>query len=70
MGDNKSDQHYTISLSDWIPGDQIRVIGTKNENTDTVDAVILVNLSIQVNINRAVNGWIINISSLTNEITY
>ena len=86
VSDNKTDQHYTVNvtdktvlgqrkdqytkLSDWIPGDQIRVIGVKNENTDTVDATILVDLSIQVNVNRAVNGWITKISSSTNEITY
>lgn len=84
--DNKTNQDSTINvtantlmaqkrdqytkLSDWIPGDQIRVIGKKNENTNTVDATILVNLSIAINTHIAANGWITNISSSTQEITY
>ena len=46
------------NLEDWIPGDQIRVIGLKSENTDVVDATIVVNLSIQLLIHRGLNGWI------------
>ncbi|MBU0649385.1 hypothetical protein KJ969_04820 [Patescibacteria group bacterium] len=46
------------SLSDWIPGDQIRVIGLKDENTSVVDATIVINLSIQLYIHRGINGWI------------
>lgn len=58
------------SLSDWIPGDQIRVIGKKNENNDTVEATILVNLSIVIVSNRGANGWITSVSSSTQEIKY
>lgn len=58
------------SLSDWIPGDQIRVIGKKNENTDYIEATTLVNLSIAINDHQAVNGWITKISSSTKEISY
>lgn len=58
------------SLSDWIPGDQIRVIGKKNENTDTVEATILANLSIVIVSNRGANGWITSVSSSTQEIKY
>ncbi len=56
-------------LSDWIPGDAIRVIGTKNENTGVIDATILVNTSIVVWAHRGVNGWIQTIDTITNQIT-
>jgi hypothetical protein len=58
------------NLADWIPGDQIRVIGKKNENNDTVEATILANLSIVIVSNRGANGWITSISSSTQEIKY
>lgn len=64
----KRDQ--TTNLSDWIPGDQIRVIGKKNENTGTVEATILVNLSIKLTINNGANGWITNINKDAKTITY
>ncbi len=57
-------------LFDWIPGDQIRVIGKKNENTETIDATILVNLSVKINLNKAANGWITKIDKDIKEITY
>ncbi len=57
-------------LSDWIPGDQIRVIGKKNENTENIEATILVNLSIKVTRNRGINGWITKIDKENKEITY
>jgi hypothetical protein len=46
------------NLSDWIPGDAIRVVGVKNENTGVIDATILVNKSIIKWTHRGVNGWI------------
>lgn len=64
----KRDQ--ATNLSDWIPGDQIRVIGKKNENSDYIEAVILANLSIVINNHRALNGWITKIASSTKEISY
>ncbi len=60
----------TTNLSDWIPGDQIRVIGTKNENTEVIDATILVNLSIAIRRNRGANGWITKIDKEAKTITY
>jgi len=63
-------QDQYTKLSDWIPGDQIRVIGKKNENTETIDSTIAVNLSIAINTNRAVNGWITKINKEQKEITY
>jgi hypothetical protein len=60
---------YT-NLSDWIPGDQIRVIGTENKNTNEIDAVIVVNHSINITANRGINGWITNIDKDNNQITY
>ncbi len=57
-------------LSDWIPGDQIRVIGKKNENTGNVDAAILVNLSIHTRRNVGANGWITKIDKENKTITY
>ncbi len=60
----------TTNLSDWIPGDQIRVIGTKNENTEVIDATILVNLSIVIRSNRGANGWITAIDKEAKKITY
>jgi len=84
--DNESGHDYTINvtedtvlgqrkdqatnLSDWIPGDQIRVIGQRNENTEDIESTSLINLSIVVRINRGANGWITDISTSTNEITY
>jgi len=56
-------------LSDWIPGDAIRVIGTKNENTGVIDATILVNTSIVVWSHRGVNGWITAIDTENNKVT-
>ena len=83
---NKDQTDYTVSvtsstilgqrrdqatnLADWIPGDQIRVIGKKNENNDTVEATILANLSIVMASNRGANGWITSVSSSTQEIKY
>ncbi len=58
------------NLSDWIPGDQIRVIGKRNKNTEVVDANILVNLSIIIRSNRGVNGWIVKVDLNNKEITY
>ncbi len=60
----------TTQLSDWIPGDQIRVIGKKNENTETITATILVNLSIVIRSNRGANGWITAIDKEAKTITY
>lgn len=57
-------------LSDWIPGDQVRVIGKKNKNTETIDSTIAVNLSIVINANSAANGWITSIDKERNNITY
>ena len=57
-------------LSDWIPGDQIRVIGKKNTNTENIEATILVNLSIKVNTNHAANGWITAVDNDGKTITY
>jgi len=53
------------SLSDWIPGDQIRVIGLKDENTGVVDATIAINLSISLVLHRGINGWIEGIDTDT-----
>ncbi|MDP3043475.1 MAG: DUF5666 domain-containing protein [bacterium] len=60
----------TTSLSDWVPGDQIRVIGKKNENTGNVEPSVLVNLSIKIAENRGANGWITKINKETKSITY
>jgi hypothetical protein len=60
----------TTLLSDWIPGDQIRVIGKKNENTENIEASVLVNLSIKTTSNLGVNGWITNIDKENKTITY
>jgi hypothetical protein len=84
--DNADGHDYTISvtantilgqrrdqatrLSDWIPGDQIRVIGKKNENTEDIEATILVNLSIAIVSNKGANGWITKIDKEAQEITY
>ncbi len=84
--DNKSKTHYTVevtektvlgqrafgftSLSDWIPGDQIRVIGQLNENTNTVTARVLVNLSFLPREFRGINGWITKIDKEKKQVTY
>jgi len=56
-------------LEDWIPGDQIRVVGYKNENTGVIDATVLVNKSIVVWSHRGVNGWIQSIDTANSQIT-
>jgi len=84
--DNKTKKDYTVNidedtilgqrrdqatnLSDWIPGDQIRVIGEKNENTEDIEAEILINLSIAIRANKGANGWITSINKEKQEITY
>jgi hypothetical protein len=56
-------------LSDWVPGDAIKMIGVKNENTGVIDATILVNTSIVVWSHRGVNGWITAIDTAASKIT-
>jgi hypothetical protein len=84
--DNKTQADYTVnvtantvlgqrkdqatSLADWVPGDQIRVIGKKNENTGNVEASALVNLSIKIAENKGANGWITKIDKEAKSITY
>ncbi len=84
--DNTTNHDYTINvtvdtvlgqrrdqstnLANWIPGDQIRVIGKKNENTEDIEATILVNLSIAIRSNKGANGWITNIDKDAKAITY
>lgn len=63
-------RHQWTSLSDWIPGDQIRVIGKKNENTQVIDAIILANLSIKTASNKGANGWITVIDTTAKTVTY
>ncbi len=86
VADNKTKVHYTVevesstilgksnfgftSLSDWIPGDQIRVIGELNKNTNTVTAQTLINLSFLPRKFRGINGWITNIDKEQGKITY
>jgi len=47
-----------VDLSNWIPGDQIRVIGELNDNTNTVAASSLRNLSFIARQYDGYNGWI------------
>lgn len=84
--DNTNDKDYTIEvseetvlgqnsnqaveLSNWIPGDQIRVVGEKNNNTGTIEASILTNLSFNVKNNSGINGWISEIDQENKTITY
>lgn len=65
-------QDQYTNLSDWIPGDQIRVIGQRNENTNVVDVTILVNHSIVMhgNLFHGANGWITAIDKEAKVITY
>ena len=86
VADNKTKTHYTIeveedtilgkrafgftSLSDWIPGDQIRVIGNLNKNTNTVTATTLINLSFLPRKFRGINGWITKIDKDQSKVTY
>lgn len=80
--DNSSKTHYTVavsettvlsgkvSLSDWIPGDQIKVTGQLNENTSTVEASVLVNLSMIPWKYDGINGWITGIDETDSTLTY
>ncbi len=67
MGQRR-DQH--TNLSDWIPGDQIRVIGKKNENTGYIDATTVVDHSISNASNKGANGWITAVDKENKTITY
>ena len=61
------------SLSDWIPGDQIRVVGIMNENTGEVDASMLVDHSIKfgkTSNDHGINGWITSIDKDNKQIVY
>jgi len=55
-------------LEDWLPGDRIRVIGTKNENTGVITASVLVNHSIFRNRHFGLNGWIEEIDKENSQI--
>lgn len=84
--DNQTQTDYTVNvttetvlgqrkdqatnLSDWIPGDQIRATGQKNENTGNIEASVLVNLSIKKEEHRGANGWITKIDKEAKAITY
>ncbi|MBU0637196.1 hypothetical protein KKH16_03260 [Patescibacteria group bacterium] len=63
-------KEQATNLAHWIPGDQIKVIGKKNENIESIDATTLINLAISLKNNKGINGWITKISSSTSEITY
>ncbi|MBD3247769.1 hypothetical protein GF382_00580 [Candidatus Falkowbacteria bacterium] len=67
LGQNRS---QATELSDWIPGDQIRVRGQLNENKDTVEASMLANASMSLSLNRGINGWITAIDKEAKSITY
>jgi len=78
---NDTKVHYTvealattfiqpINLSYWIPGDQIRVVGTLNENTQTISATSLSNLSFIANQYDGFNGWITAIDTNASTFTY
>lgn len=45
-------------LGEWIPGDSLRVVGEKNDNTGAVEASLVVNRSIKVKYHWGLNGWI------------
>jgi hypothetical protein len=45
-------------LEDWIPGDQLRVIGWRNENTRVVEASVIINHSMERKFHYGLNGWI------------
>lgn len=51
-----------VSLDSWIPGDEIKVLGFKNENTGVVDAAVLVNRSFKLNFHGGLNGFVKNIN--------
>ncbi len=79
--DNSDGHDYTVEisaetkmegtvLSNWIPGDQVKVEGLKNENTENIEASELKNVSIDRRENKGVNGWITAINTETSEITY
>ena len=67
LGQNKN---QTTSLSDWIPGDQIMVSGQKNDNTGAIDASMAADLTINLRINKGINGWITSIDKTAQTITY
>lgn len=53
--------YNTTSMSDWITGDYLHVIGTLNENTEVVTADTIVNSSLNPAVYRGLNGWITSI---------
>lgn len=79
--DNDTKVHYTvealattfiqpINLSYWIPGDQVKVIGKLNKNTQTISANSLSNLSFIASQYDGFNGWITAIDTTASTFTY
>ena len=78
---NDDKTHYTIealattviqpvNLSYWIPGDQVRVVGSLNENTQTITATSLANLSFIASQYDGFNGWITKIDTTASTFSY
>lgn len=78
---NETKVHYTIevntntlirpiNLSYWLPGDQVKVVGNLNNNTQTFFAKSLTNLSFIVNQNDGFNGWITAIDTTASTFVY
>jgi hypothetical protein len=78
---NDTKVHYTvealattsirpIDLLNWIPGDQVRVVGNLNKNTQTITANSLFNLSFIASQYDGFNGWITAIDKTASTFTY
>ncbi len=57
------------SMDDWIPGDSLHIIGTKNENTGVITATVAVNTSLNPRSNKGLNGWITSIDTKASTMT-
>jgi len=65
FGTNKN---QVSQLADWIAGDQIRVIGVKNENTGIIEATRVINTSL---VSKAgINGYVTKIDTAKKLVYY
>lgn len=59
----------TTKMEDWITGDQLRVIGLKDDNTGVINATVVINLSMNPYLYRGLNGWITEIDEEDSTMT-
>lgn len=59
----------TTEMESWITGDQIKIEGTLNENTEIVTADLAINLSMNPFRYNSLNGWVTEIDETAGTMT-